>query len=143
MESTRSKPSRTEATSTMKPHESLLKLSKQKAPAEPLKFKPRKDRPESIRRIVTHLPSRTPIQRPSDPWSNLIMGKSWKPNLNPNTPEYKRAYKQAYWKYTRLVVSLPFLVVTSWILFDRLYNNKQQKHLDPDGADAKKRIFQR
>ncbi|KAI4858729.1 hypothetical protein F4820DRAFT_206495 [Hypoxylon rubiginosum] len=36
--------------------------------------------------------------------------------IDPSSPEYKRAAR----KYTRLMIAMPILLVTSWVLFDRL-----------------------
>lgn len=42
-----------------------------------------------------------------------------------SSPEYKRAAR----KYTQLMVALPILLVTSWVLFDRLALGKEVKTL--------------
>jgi len=39
--------------------------------------------------------------------------------IDPKSPEYKQAYKQASRKYTALMVSIPLLLVTSYYLYQR------------------------
>ncbi|OTA94982.1 hypothetical protein M434DRAFT_29356 [Hypoxylon sp. CO27-5] len=58
-----------------------------------------------------HVPPRTAV-----PQSNRI---------NPSSPEYKRAAR----KYTQLMVAMPILLVTSYLLFDRIVLGHEAKSL--------------
>ncbi|XXH05377.1 hypothetical protein Hte_011803 [Hypoxylon texense] len=43
--------------------------------------------------------------------------------VDPSGPEYKQAAR----KYTQFMVAMPILLVTSWVLFDRLVMGNEKK----------------
>ncbi|KAI5923980.1 hypothetical protein F4810DRAFT_666860 [Camillea tinctor] len=49
------------------------------------------------------------------------------------------AYKATARKYTRLMIAVPVLLVTSWVLFDRLALGNQAKSWTPGPAVEEKR----
>ncbi|KAJ3564756.1 hypothetical protein NPX13_g7737 [Xylaria arbuscula] len=51
------------------------------------------------------------------------------PRVDTSSTAYKQAYKQAASKYTRLMIAMPILLVTSYYLFDRLALGHEAKTL--------------
>ncbi|KAI1492874.1 hypothetical protein F5X96DRAFT_667234 [Biscogniauxia mediterranea] len=47
-----------------------------------------------------------------------------------------RAYKAAVWKYTGFMIAMPILLVTSYVLFDRLALGNKAKSLTPTPVPA-------
>ncbi|KAI2604137.1 uncharacterized protein GGS25DRAFT_449445 [Hypoxylon fragiforme] len=77
-------------------------------------------------------PSRSAVPRPRRS-AALRPPVPNRPRVDTNSPEYKRAARN----YTRTLVALPILIVTSWYLFDRLALGNQQKVLlDPSATPA-------
>jgi hypothetical protein len=81
----------------------------------PSKLSPKPDSPHlrDLNRIATD--SSKPFSKPTFP--DIETGKSYT----------KREYNTAARRWTSIIVSIPLVLVTSWILYERLFLGKEQR----------------
>ncbi|KAF2837029.1 hypothetical protein M501DRAFT_213872 [Patellaria atrata CBS 101060] len=106
----------TKSTSSPSPSKTPpLPTTTQKTPQPPLKpYSPKSPQqpPVPPEKLAPKLPSLGEVNR-------IAVSQQSKRPLRPGTEEYKAAYKSATRKWTGLVVALPIVAVTSYVLYER------------------------